>query len=129
MAEQHVVIELALGKLTVQGEVLSTTVTKALNKVEGVRPHRKAGGVMAIFGGGEDSVQLDVQGDTVNVEVRIGVILGYPVQEVSLAIQEVIRGELEQLGIAKVGTVNVAIKRLIPPDEEPQSKEEEKRDA
>lgn len=126
MADQHVNIELALGKLTVHGEVLSTTVTKALNKVEGVRPHRKAGGMMAIFGGGEESVHLDMQGDTVNVETRIGVILGYPVQDVSLAIQEIVRAELEQLGIAKVGTVNVAIKRLIPPEDEPVSNEEER---
>ncbi len=129
MAEQHMDIELALGKLTVHGDVLSTTVTKALNKVEGIRPFRRAGGVMAIFGGGEESVHLDVQGDTVNVEARIAVILGYPVQEVSLAIQEVIRRELEQLGVAKVGSVNVAIKRLIPPEDEPLANEEEERDA
>ncbi len=125
MAEQHVTTELALGKLTVHSDVLTATVTKTLDKVEGVRLSRKAGGVMAIFGGGEESVGLETQGDIVNVEVRIDVVLGYPVQEVSRDVQQAVREGLERLGTARVGTVNVSIKRLIPQDEEPVSNGEE----
>ncbi len=125
MAEQQVVTELALGKVTVHGEVLTSTVTKSLGKVEGVRPARKPGGVMAIFGGGEESVQLEIQGDTVNVEVRVDVLLGHPVQEVSRAVQQAVREDLEKLGSARVGTVNVSIKRLLPPEESASAGEED----
>lgn len=121
MAEQQVVTELALGKVTVHGEVLTATVNKALGKVEGARPARKAGGVRAIFGGGEESVQLKIQGDTVDVEARVDVVLGYPAQDVSRAVQQAVRDDLERLGCARVGTVNVSIKSLITPEEKPAS--------
>ncbi len=118
MAEQQVVMELALGKVSVHSDVLAATVAKSLDKVEGVRPLRGGGGVIAIFGGGEESVHLETQGDMVNVELRIAVLLGYPVHEVAQGVQQAVREDLEQLASARVGKVNVFIKRVIPPEEE-----------
>ncbi|MFO8033824.1 MAG: Asp23/Gls24 family envelope stress response protein [Candidatus Bipolaricaulota bacterium] len=118
MAEQHVVMELALGTVSVDSDVLAATVGKALDKVEGVRPLRGGGGVIGIFGGGEESVHLETQGDMVNVELRIAVILGYPVHEVAQAVQQAVREDLEQLASARVGQLNVFVKRVISPEEE-----------
>lgn len=125
MALQNVVTELPLGMVTVHSDVLVSTVNKSLGKVEGVRPAHKAGGVMAILSGGEDSVRLEVNGDQVNVEVRVDVVLGFPVPEASRAIQQAVREDLEELGCARVGQVSVSVKKLVPPEEEPRSDAQE----
>jgi len=126
MAEQQAQLELGLGRLYLQTEVLASIVAKSLEKVEGVRPARSSGGVIAIFGGGEETVHLQAQGDTVNAELRIAVLLGYPVHEVSQGVQQVVREDLEQLAGVRVGQVNVFVKRVIPPEEELVLDEEEK---
>ncbi len=118
MAEQQVVLDLPLGRASVHSEVLAATVAKALDKVEGVRPLRGGGGVIAIFGGGEESVHLETEGEMVNVELRIAVILGYPVHEVAQAAQQAVREDLEQLANVTVGQLNVFVKRVISPEEE-----------
>lgn len=118
MAEQQVELGLPLGQVAVHSDVLTATVAKSLDKVEGVRPLRGGGGVIAIFGGGEESIHLETEGDMVNVELRIAVLLGYPVHEVAQGVQQAVREDLEQLTSARVGTVNVFVKRVIPPEEE-----------
>jgi uncharacterized alkaline shock family protein YloU len=118
MAEQKLVLERPLGQITVNLSVLQEIAAKAVDKVEGVRPLRGGGGFMNIFSGPEEGLLITLEDELVNVELKIAVILGYPVHEVAQGVQQAVREDLEGLAGVKVGRVDVFVKQVIPPQEE-----------
>jgi len=124
MAEQKLVQERSLGQVIVNLSVLQEIAAKAVEKVEGVRPLRGGGGFMNIFGP-EEGLSITLEGELVNAELKIAVILGYPVHEVAQGVQQAVREDLEGLAGVKVGRVDVFVKQVIPPQEALVLEEEE----
>lgn len=117
MAEQVLELEGPFGRLTVREDVVATLVAKALEKVEGVRPLRGGGGILGIFSGPEEGLRLTLGKGSMDLELRIGVVLGYPVHEVAQGVQQAVREDLEGLTGVRVGRVDVYVKQVIPPEE------------
>jgi len=117
MAEQKLILERPLGRVTMSLPVLEAIVARAVEKVEGVRPLRGGGGLITIFAGPEEGLQIVLGNERVDVELRIAVVLGYPVHEVAQGVQQAVREDLEGLAGVDVGRVDVFIKQVIPPEE------------
>ncbi|MBC7092812.1 Asp23/Gls24 family envelope stress response protein [Candidatus Bipolaricaulota bacterium] len=117
MAEQKLELKQPLGRLVVRQEVLTAIAARAVERVEGVRPLRGGGGIIGIFAGPEEGVQASIHGDTVDVELRIAVVLGYPVHEVAQGVQQAVREDLEGFVGVSVGRVDVYVRQVIPPEE------------
>ncbi|MCR4391999.1 MAG: Asp23/Gls24 family envelope stress response protein [Candidatus Acetothermia bacterium] len=117
MAEQKLELKQPLGRLVVRQEVLTAIAARAVERVEGVRPLRGGGGIIGIFAGPEEGVQASIHGDTVDVELRIAVVLGYPVHEVAQGVQQAVREDLEGFIGASVGRVDVYVRQVVPPEE------------
>lgn len=117
MAEQKLVLERPLGRVTVNPAVLEAIAARAVEKVEGVRPLHRGGGLKNIFAGAEEGLLITLGDESVNVELRIAVVLGYPVHEVAQGVQQAVREDLEGLAGVKVDRVDVFVKQVIPPQE------------
>lgn len=117
MAEQKLILERPLGRVTMNLPVLEAIVARAVEKVEGVRPLRGGGGLINIFAGPEEGLQIVLGDERVDVELKIAVILGYPVHEVAQGVQQAVREDLEGLAGVNVGRVDVFVKQVIPPQE------------
>ena len=117
MAEQKLILERPLGRVSMNLPVLEAIVARAVDKVEGVRPLRGGGGLMNIFSGPEEGLQIVLGDERVDVELKIAVVLGYPVHEVAQGVQQAVREDLEGLAGVNVGRVDVFVKQVIPPQE------------
>jgi len=117
MAEQRLELERPLGRVIIHSGVVEAIAARAVEKVEGVRPLRGGGGLMSIFAGPEEGLQITFGEDRVDVELRIAVVLGYPVHEVAQGVQQAVREDLEGLAGVRVGRVDVFVKQVIPPQE------------
>lgn len=117
MAEQRLELERPLGRVIIHSGVVEAIAARAVEKVEGVRPLRGGGGLMNIFAGPEEGLQITFGEDRVDVELRIAVVLGYPVHEVAQGVQQAVREDLEGLAGVRVGRVDVFVKQVIPPQE------------
>ncbi len=117
MAEQKLILERPLGRVTMNLPVLEAIVARAVDKVEGVRPLRGGGGLINIFAGPEEGLQIVLGDERVDVELKIAVVLGYPVHEVAQGVQQAVREDLEGLAGVNVGRVDVFVKQVIPPQE------------
>ncbi len=116
MPEQHWRVPQPLGTVVVRQEVLSAIASRAVEGVEGVRPLR-SGGILGVFSGGEEGVQVSVREATADVDLRIAVVLGYSVHRVAQAVQQRVREDLEKLAGIRVGKVDVHVRQVIPPEE------------
>ncbi|RLE28827.1 hypothetical protein DRJ54_05810 [Candidatus Acetothermia bacterium] len=117
MAEQRLVLERPLGQVIVHLPVLEAIAARAVEKVEGVRPLLRGGGLRNIFAGPEEGLLITLGEEQVDVELRIAVVLGYPVHEVAQGVQQAVREDLEGLAGIKVNRVDVFVKQVIPPQE------------
>lgn len=117
MAEQRWETPQPLGLVIVRQEVLISIVARAMEGVEGGRLLRGGGGIIGILSGGEDAVQIKIHDEMVDVELRVAVVLGYPVHSVARAVQQRVRQELEGMVGATVGRVDVDVRHVIPPEE------------
>lgn len=102
--------------MVVRQEVLSAIASRAVEGVEGVRPLR-SGGILGVFSGGEEGVQVSVREATADVDLRIAVVLGYSVHRVAQAVQQRVREDLEKLAGIRVGKVDVHVRQVVPPEE------------
>ena len=117
MAEQKLILERPLGRVSVHLSALEAIAARAVEKVEGVRPLLRSGGLMNIFAGPEEGLVVTLGEEQVDVELRIAVVLGYPVHEVAQGVQQAVREDLEGLAGIKVNRVDVFVKQVIPPQE------------
>jgi len=116
MPEVKVEMQLPLGRLTMRAEVLAGIVGNAVDQMEGVRPWQPRG-FMGVLGG-ESGVALESpEPGTIDVNVKIAVMYGYPVHEVAQGVQQAIREALEGLAGVKA-RVNVYVQEVFLPEVE-----------
>ncbi len=116
MAEQRWEFKRPLGLVSIREEVLTTLAQRAVARVAGAHPLRSPG-IMGIFAGSEESVQLTFRRDAVDIEVQIAVVQGYSVHEVARGVQKAVREDLEGLAGIPVGRVDVSVRQVIPAQE------------
>ncbi|MCS7216089.1 MAG: Asp23/Gls24 family envelope stress response protein [Candidatus Bipolaricaulaceae bacterium] len=122
MPEARVEMTLPLGKLRVRPEVLVRIASKAVEQMEGVRLWRPRG-LASVFGG-EPGVEVQAtESGALDVNVRIGVMYGYPVQEVAQGVQQAVREALEGMVGVRVARVNVYVQEVFLPEVEIESGE------
>lgn len=115
MPEARVEMSLPLGKLRVRPEVLVHLARKAVEQMEGVRLWRPRG-LASVFGG-EPGVEVQgTESAVLDVNVRIAVMYGYPVQEVAQGVQQAVREALEGMVGVRVGKVNVYVQEVFLPE-------------
>ncbi len=118
MAEKRVEITDANGRVTIAEEVIAAIARIAAERVTGVaRSAVGAGGLKGIFGG-EDvapSVKIELASEQARIELRIAVEYGYPVHSVARGVQENVEVDIEKLTGVAVSSVDVYVKRVVPP--------------
>lgn len=115
MPEARVEMSLPLGKLRVRPEVLVRIASKAVEQMEGVRLWRPRG-LASVFGG-EPGVEVQsTESGALAVNVRIGVMYGYPVQEVAQGVQQAVREALEGMVGVRVAKVNIYVQEVFLPE-------------
>ncbi len=122
MAEARVEMTLPLGKLRVRPEVLVRIASKAVEQMEGVRLWRPRG-LASVFGGEPGGEGQSSESGALEVNVRISVMYGYPVQEVAQGVQQAVREALEGLVGVPVSKVNVYVQEVFLPEVEVESGE------
>ncbi len=118
MAEKRVEIVDASGRITIAEEVIASIARIAAERVTGIaRAGAAAGGLKGIFGG-EDaatSVKIELANEQARIELRIAVEYGYPVHSVARGVQENVEVDIEKLAGVAVSSVDVYVKRVVPP--------------
>jgi uncharacterized alkaline shock family protein YloU len=117
MPEAKVELRLPLGRLTMRPEVLAGIVGKTVDQMEGVRLWQPRG-FMGVLGG-ESGVELESpEPGTIDVNVKIAVMYGYPVHEVAQGVQQAVREALEGLAGVKAREINVYVQEVFLPEVE-----------
>jgi|YelNatPaOPRAMG01_1025707.scaffolds.fasta_scaffold15199_7 uncharacterized alkaline shock family protein YloU len=117
MPEVKVELRLPLGRLTMRPEVLAGIVGKTVDQMEGVRLWQPRG-FMGVLGG-ESGVELESpEPGTIDVNVKIAVMYGYPVHEVAQGVQQAVREALEGLAGVKAREINVYVQEVFLPEVE-----------
>jgi len=110
-------LRLPLGRLTMRPEVLAGIVGKTVDQMEGVRLWQPRG-FMGVLGG-ESGVELESpEPGTIDVNVKIAVMYGYPVHEVAQGVQQAVREALEGLAGVKAREINVYVQEVFLPEVE-----------
>lgn len=115
MPEVKVEMRLPLGRLTMRPEVLAGIVGKTVDQMEGVRLWQPRG-FMGVLGGESGVELLSPEPGTIDVNVKIAVMYGYPVHEVAQGVQQAIREALEGLAGVKVREINVYVQEVFLPE-------------
>ena len=108
-------MRLPLGRLTMRPEVLAGIVGKTVDQMEGVRLWQPRG-FMGVLGG-ESGVELaSPEPGTIDVNVKIAVMYGYPVHEVAQGVQQAVREALEGLAGVRAREINVYVQEVFLPE-------------
>lgn len=117
MPEIRVEVALPLGKMRVRPEVLTRIASKTVEQLEGVRLWRSHG-IAGVFGSEPGVEILPSEPEGLEVHVRIGVMYGYPLQEVAQGVQQAVREALEGMAGVRVARVNVYVQEVFLPEVE-----------
>lgn len=118
MAEKRIEMADESGRITIAEEVVSSIARIAAERVTGIA--RSAGGASGLKGifGAEDpapTVKLELANDQARLELRICVEYGYPVHSVARGVQENVEVDVEKLAGVAVSSVDVYVKKVVPP--------------
>jgi len=119
MAERRAEIVDEDGRISIAEDVIASIARIAAEKVDGIARSSggSAGGLQRIFGG-EDiapNIKAELSEGTVRLELRIAVEYGYPVHEVAGGVQQNVQADIEQLAGVVVSSVDVYVKKVVPP--------------
>ena len=119
MAEKRVEIVDEDGRITIAEDVITSIARIAAEKVDGIARSGggTSGGLQRIFGG-EDiapNIKTELAEDTARIELRIAVEYGYPVHEVAQGVQKNVQQDIEQLAGVIVSSIDVFVKKVVPP--------------
>lgn len=118
MAERRVEIIDEDGRITIAEDVIASIARIGAEKVDGIaQPSGTSGGLRNIFGG-EDlapNIKAELSEGTVRLELRIAVEYGYPVHEVASGVQRNVQADVERLAGVAVSSVDVYVKKVVPP--------------
>ena len=119
MADKRIELIDEDGRISIAEDVIASIARIAAEKVDGIAHSSGtgSGGLMSIFGG-EDiapNIKTELSNEEVRVELRISVEYGYPVHEVAQGVQQNVQRDIEQLAGVKVSSVDVFVKKVVPP--------------
>lgn len=103
------------GEISISRDVIATIAGLAAGDVEGVAPPK--GGTMPRGEAVRRLVDVDLADGRVRLTLRLGVLYGHPVQEVSQRLQSRVKAEVEKMTALPVDEVNVEVVRLVFPEE------------
>lgn len=101
------------GKVEIAEEVVRCIAALAASEVEGLE-----GAGVGVFGGHSKGVEVQWEGDSVRIALRIAACYGHPLPELGRRLQEKVRDEVEKLTGLRVSTVDVHVQRLWLPHEQ-----------
>ncbi len=114
----------SMGGVKISDDVIATIASLAASEIEGVS---KMSGSMAanlteILGKKNFSkgVKVQLEEDTVEIDVYLSVVYGSIIQEVAEKVQENVKKAIESMTEFKVMTVNVHVQGVTEPEEEKQ---------
>lgn len=131
--EQGAIIEQGneLGNVQIHDNVISIIVRKTVMATEGVS--RLAGSLVdsigELVGGRKSSSAIAIihEDDKIKIEVKVNILFGFKIPEVSKAIQAEVIQEVENItgiNVASVGVIIQEIEEALPVKEEPQPEED-----
>lgn len=102
-----------LGNVTISTEVIATIASVAAGEIEGVSKMEMnfAESISEKFGKKSYSkgVKVQIEDDTVIIDVFINIIFGYPINETAVKVQENIKKSVESMTEFKVKKIDVHI--------------------
>jgi|GEM_PF-536821 len=102
------------GVITISEDVLTAVVASGASQIEGLGEKKSsvAEDIVRIFGSRRRGVEIDLDGDSVSITLKIAVKKGYPVHEVAQKTQEKIKEEVENKTGIQVRKVNIYVQKL-----------------
>ena len=122
-----IVTENESGSINYSNEVLAKIAALATDEVEGVAG-TSGGSLSDMLGVKNRGIRVELDGETVTVDLNIVIEYGKKLHVVSKAVQENVKKGIENMTALKVAAVNVNVHSLQmeKPPEEPKEKEKEK---
>ena len=113
------------GSVGISRDVVTAIAGIAISEIEGIANLRRGDSSFRRGEGMKRFVDTSVEGDVVNVTVRITVIYGNPIHKVAKQVQTRIKAEIERMTGLSVNAVNVDVQRLVELEEPVDVSEEE----
>ncbi|MCX7750609.1 MAG: Asp23/Gls24 family envelope stress response protein [Candidatus Bipolaricaulota bacterium] len=105
----------AEGQISISRDVIATIAGLAAGDVDGVAPPR--GGAMPRGDAVRRLVDVELSEGRVRLTLRVGVLYGHRVQEVSQRLQTLVKEEVERMTALPVDEVNVEVVRVVFPED------------
>lgn len=103
------------GRISISRDVIATIAGLAAVEVNGVAPPK--GGALPRGEAVRRLVDVDLSEGHVKLTLRVGVLYGHPVQEVSQGLQSRVKAEVEKMTALPVDEVNVEVVRVVFPED------------
>jgi len=113
------------GSVGISRDVVTAIAGIAISEIDGIANLRRGDSSFRRGEGMKRYVDTSVEGDVVNVTVRITVVYGNPIHKVAKQVQTRIKAEIERMTGLSVNAVNVEVQRLVKPEEPLDDSEEE----
>jgi len=117
--------EIDKGSVGISKDVVTAIAGIAISEVDGIANLRRGDSAFRRGEGMKRYVDTTVEGDSVNVTVRITVVYGNPIHKVAKQLQTRIKAEIERMTGLRVDAVNVDVQRLVKAEEAAEESEEE----
>lgn len=116
---------LKLGHIEISSEVIAAIAAQAARKIDGVEVVSSSFELKELFGGKKSgkgvAVKTDMESGHVEINVVVNVRYGITIYEAAHDLQILIKEEVEALtGSMNVDKINVRVKHLIMPEDEPE---------
>jgi uncharacterized alkaline shock family protein YloU len=105
------------GKVSISRDVIATIAGLAAAEVPGIAPPK--GESFPRGEGARKLVDTQLAEGRVRIGIKVAVIYGHPVQEVTQKLQERIKQEIEKMTALPVEAVDVEVTKVVFPEEEP----------
>ncbi len=103
------------GSISISGDVIASIAGLAAAEVEGITTPR--GGQFHKGEAAKRQVEIVIEGNEVRVAAEIGLVYGYRVKTVAQELQERIKASVERMTGLEVSSVDVAVTRLLFPED------------
>jgi len=110
-------VEAEKGSVGISKDVVTAIAGIAISEIDGIANLRADDGIFRRGEGMRRFVDTNIEGETVNVTVRITVVYGNPIHKVAKLVQTRIKSEIEKMTGLQVDAVNVDVQRLVQPEE------------
>jgi len=118
-----------LGAIEISRDVIASIASQAARKVEGIQVVASSFSLSEIFGGSKESLKgvavvTNEESGHVEINLEVNVTYGVSVYEAASQLQRIVKEEVEALtGYMNVDRVNVRVRSLVMPVEQPVERE------